>query len=535
MNKKLKLIAITVLLLTFCHLSYTTVAQDSSIFISVFTAKDNGLDISAQLATSTTQNTISAYYDGANTYYLFLPAYATDKKLSFTCGDFITLTAVNESTYQYNINGEYSLTLLFGSDIPVIHMTLEHDLSYITSDKTLTDSGQITMLNADGSIVYIGDLEEIKGRGNASWELDKKPFQFQLPHVIEAYDISATDEFSLVSARDYSYLRNFISNEMADTMGAFTLDCTHIDLYINNEYQGVYELWNKLEPNTLGITDMEAENKDMISKMPELNQLTTNTYLDDWNHTVTGKWWDYTSISDNITGGYILEGDYPARYATEASGFTLDSGAYMVAKSPKYLSTKQYDYISEYMKTCESILYESVGLDNYDAMSEYIDVDSFINKYLVEEVCKNVECSSTSQYFYKDADDVLYAGPVWDYDSAYGVAYSTDDIDFSTPNGFSARNIPGSFNWWQLLYYNKAFYADMTDMYTNTLYPYLNKLIETHIPNWEARLTNSAVMDALKWKRAASLEAARTVYHNEVTSVSDFLKARKEFLYNEWN
>ena len=287
----------------------------------------------------------------------------------------------------------------------------------------------------------------------------------------------------------------------------------------------------------MGIANLETDNKSITDMLTPSEQLTTGIYFNDWNNTVTGKWWDYVDVSRDITGGYLLEGDYVLRYDEEASGFVLDSGAYIVSKSPKYLSEDQYYYISEYMKMCEKMLFDNVEVGKYGEIQEYMDVNSFISKYLVEEVSKNVECSSTSQYFYKDANDVLYAGPVWDYDSAYAAVSEEDldDIDFSSPEGFAAREIPGSFTWWQLLYYTKDFYDDMTYVYNNILYPYLNELTAELIPQWELELADSAVMTNLKWKRAASVEAARLEYHNDVTKVSDFLKARKEFLYQEWN
>lgn len=533
MKAKIKLIILTVVIFLFGYILYHNIASENELHVTVFSSEDDILDISAKVNASSTQHMVHAFGGNEGIYYLFMPAYAQNKKIVFETGDNIKITSQQDNLY--DINNEYQLCILFGSSIPSVHIALKNELSYITSDKENVDSGQITFLSPEGEINYTGDLEKIKGRGNSTWELDKKPFRLKLSKPVGVYDIPLTDDFMLVSSRDYSYLRNYISNEMAKCMGSFTLSCAYIDLYINNEYQGVYELWNKLEPETLGITDLEKINKSMTDSLSLSEQLTTNNYLSDWNNTVTGKWWDYPDSSENVTGGYILESDYSVRYAEEASGFTLENGGYIVSKSPKYLSPKQYEYISEYMKTCETVLFEGLGMEHYDTISKYINVESFMTKYLVEEISKNVECSSTSQYFYKDMDGVLYAGPVWDYDSAYGTQAIQMDIDFSNPEGFSTRDVPGDFKWWQLLYFNQGFYRDMTNAYQQILYPYLNELTEKLIPEWEADLTDSAVMDSLKWKRAASVEAARLNYHNQVVVVSDFLKARKEFLYKEWN
>ncbi len=533
MGAKLKFITVLILTGIFAFVLCKSITSDNALVITVFSSEDGDLDISGQVYTSKIQQIVEAHSDGEDTYYLFMPAYTQGKKILFKKGNDINID--EEDNNVFNINDKSRLVVLYGSSIPTLHVTLDKDLSYITADKENVDKGHIIFMSPDGEVDYSGDLKEIKGRGNASWGMDKKPFQFKLTEEVELYEIPMTDRFALVSARDYSYLRNYISNEMAQTMGSNTLYCQHIDLYINDEYQGIYELWNKLEPEAMGIFDLEEVNKSVTDTLTASDQLNTGVCLDDWNSTITGKWWDYFDISDDLSGGYLLEGDYPARYEEEASGFVLDSGAYIVSKSPKYLSEDQYAYISDYMRTCEELLYEGLEEDNYNVISQYININSFISKYLVEEVSKNVECSATSQYFYKDMDDALYAGPVWDYDSAYGAMGNDTDIDFESPEGFAARNVPGSFIWWQLLYYNERFYNDMTNVYNNTLYPYLNELTENLIPQWEEILTNSAVMNSLKWKRATSAEEARLEYQQQVLDVSEFLKVRKEFLYNEWS
>lgn len=531
MNKKIKIILLVIILCVFTGVSYNNIVRDKALFVTVFADNDK-LDISAQIHTSDAGQIINAYYDDANSYYLFVPFYAKDKKVMFETSKGIKITQVEED--EYSINGEGQLYVLYGSSIPFIDVSLENGMEYLTEDKSNIDNGQITIYSSEGDILYTGELDEMKGRGNSSWEMDKKPLQFKLPVPMEIGDIPSTNKFSLVSARDYTFLRNYISNEMSDCMGEAPLSCMHVDLYIDHEYQGMYELWNKVEPETLGIYDLEEENKTTTDMLEPWQQMTTNTYFEDWNNTVTGKWWDYVDQTDEITGGYILECDYALRYDEEASGFILDSGAYIVSKSPKYLSEEQYNYISDYMKTCEFVLGESLRLGTPELIYDYIDVESFIVKYLVEEVSKNYECSSTSLYLYKDIEDTLHAGPAWDYDSAYGAVDDDSELDFASPEGFAAREIPGSFTWWQLLYYNPRFYEEMVQVYNQTLYPYLNDLTEELIPQWEAKLSNSAVMDSIKWKRATSPEAALEDYKYKVSKVSDFISVRKEFLYNEW-
>lgn len=541
MKQYIKIISIPVLaaLLIFVFLFYQR--WEEVLYLTVYET-DTGLEISGRLFSENTENIISAFQADSDSYFLFLPSYAEDKQLKIDYD--APLKPLDQHLNQsqitsgisYMIDNQYRLTLLTASDIPTVYFDLKHDLSYIEADKSLTDSGQATLLNVDGSTAYLGELKEISGRGNTSWEQDKKPFNFKLGDAVSLFGMNPSKSYSLISSTDLSFLRNHISNEMGEVMGALTLKRTFVNLYINDSYQGIYELCERVSTDNLGLHDLEQETASLNLQQGTLNQLTTNETMGDWNDTITGKWWDYNNDPENITGGYLLEADQALRYADEPSGFTLDSGTYMVSKSPAYLSQAQHQYISGYIQSCENAMLESVNADTYHTLTDYIDVPSFVAKYLVEEVSKNIDCSATSQFFYKNKDGLLFAGPPWDFDWAYGVSRTYDEIDFSNPEGFSARDIPGTLTWWQLLYYNNAFYQDIVTTYENVLYPWLDRLTETTIWKWEKQLSQSAVMDYIRWNYADTwdLNSVKQAYHKQVAAVADFLNTRKEFLYKEW-
>lgn len=541
MKQYIKIISIPVLAALLIFIFFFYQQLEEVLYLTVYET-DSGPEISGRLFSENTENIISAFQADSDSYFLFLPSYAEDKQLKIDYD--APLKPLDQHLNQsqitsgisYMIDSQYRLTLLTASDIPTVYFDLKHDLSYIEADKSLTDSGQATLLNVDGSTAYLGELKEISGRGNTSWEQDKKPFNFKLGDTVSLFGMNPSKSYSLISSTDLSFLRNHISNEMGEVMGTLTLERTFVNLYINDSYQGIYELCERVSTDNLGLHDLEQETASLNLQQGTLNQLTTNETMGDWNDTITGKWWDYNNDPENITGGYLLEADQALRYADEPSGFTLDSGTYMVSKSPAYLSLAQYQYISGYIQSCENAMLESVNTDTYHTLTDYIDVPSFVAKYLVEEVSKNIDCSATSQFFYKNKDGLLFAGPPWDFDWAYGVSRTYDEIDFSNPEGFSARDIPGTLTWWQLLYYNNAFYQDIVTTYENVLYPWLERLTETTIWKWEKQLSQSAIMDYIRWNYADTwdLNSVKQAYHKQVASVADFLNTRKEFLYKEW-
>ena len=558
MDKNKKVMGLFLLLGIFLLFCFSALKQSHTVYISIRSGDGEVPVITAQLTSGETSISIDAWCSDTGEYYLFLPSWAEGRLIQTEGSGLQTVSGEGSKSFSlpilssgqsFRLEGGQTLTILTGSQIPSVYLTLKHDLSHISSDQEQSDSGQALILSGDGETVYAGGLEKIKGRGNTSWEQEKKPYNITLQDSVTLPGMTGqTTDYSLVSSSDLTFLRNRISNEMGELAGTGSMACIRVNLYINNSFEGVYELYQRITPENMNLTDLEelTEQANPLRSEESLNQLTTGLTLDDWNQSITGKWWDYENNPENITGGYILEADNAMRYSDEASGFILESGAYMVAKSPAYLSEAQYQYISSYVQECENVMRESVGLDDYQALSAYIDIPSFVGKYLVEEVSKNIDCSSTSQYFYKDQDGLLHAGPVWDYDWAYGVERIQEEIDYMDPTGFSARDIPGSLIWWQLLYYNNAFYQDVVSLYESVLYPWLNELVETGLNQWAQELSASAVMDYLRWGRvnndsqetslspAALTEAARQAYMDQVEQVRSFLAARKEFLYGEW-
>ena len=558
MDKNKKVMGLFLLLGIFLLFCFSALKQSHTVYISIRSGDGEVPVITAQLTSGETSISIDAWCSDTGEYYLFLPSWAEGRLIQTEGSGLQTVSGEGSKSFSlpilssgqsFRLEGGQTLTILAGSQIPSVYLTLKHDLSHISSDQEQSDSGQALILSGDGETVYAGGLEKIKGRGNTSWEQEKKPYNITLQDSVTLPGMTGqTTDYSLVSSSDLTFLRNRISNEMGELAGTGSMACIRVNLYINNSFEGVYELYQRITPENMNLTDLEelTEQANPLRSEESLNQLTTGLTLDDWNQSITGKWWDYENNPENITGGYILEADNAMRYSDEASGFILESGAYMVAKSPAYLSEAQYQYISSYVQECENVMRESVGLNDYQALSAYIDIPSFVGKYLVEEVSKNIDCSSTSQYFYKDQDGLLHAGPVWDYDWAYGVERIQEEIDYMDPTGFSARDIPGSLIWWQLLYYNNAFYQDVVSLYESVLYPWLNELVETGLTQWAQELSASAVMDYLRWGRvnndsqetslspAALTEAARQAYMDQVEQVRSFLAARKEFLYGEW-
>lgn len=474
-----------------------------------------------------------------DTYWLFLPGTAEGRAL-LVDGRSDGRVTNDRLLSAVDSNGqELAVHVLTGSAQPGLFLTTEGDFSVVQEDedKEAAEDGDALILLPSGALAFNGELEDIHGRGNASWDQDKKGYNIELGEAVELPGFSgAYEEYALVSHTDKSYVRNRTSLEIMRAAGGLALDYITVDLYVNGEYQGLYELHEKVTAETVGVTDLAQINKDRNASLGEPQQETTGVYADDWNASVTGKWWNYTNEPFDVTGGYIIEANDAVRYEERRSGFLTNMGAYFTMKSPSRLSRAEYDYISTYVQQVEDTMVSSVGSDSYEALSALIDVPSFEAKYLVEEISKNIDTCVTSQFYYKDAGGLLYAGPVWDHDWAYGVDRIQEDVDYTDPTGFSANVITGAFPWYQLLYYNQGFQSDVKSLYINQLSAAVLDIAATRIPEWQQEMEHSAVMDLVRWNsfETSDPDEVRSQFYAEGEHVSQFLIERDAFLMEQW-
>lgn len=312
---------------------HVTVAADGSVTAAVPTGGE-------------TETVLATERDG--TLWLFLPG--TCEGAPVEVNDVHSGEIHNDQTLALGNAQNTTIRILTGSAQPAIFLTTSHDISYIEEDedKEIADAGDALILSADGGLLYNGELEDIHGRGNASWDQDKKGYNIELAGEVEIPELSYVgEEYALVAHSDTSYVRNRISQEITRAAGGRALDYVTVDLYINGEYRGLYELHEKVSADTLGITDLARQNKDRNPGQDPV-QADTGETIEDWNHSVTGKWWNYTNEPADVTGGYILEANDAARYAERRSGFITLLGSYFTIKSPARLSTAEYGYITSY-------------------------------------------------------------------------------------------------------------------------------------------------------------------------------------------
>jgi hypothetical protein len=389
------------------------------------------------------EETIIPYYSRVqDVYYLFLPSYADTGKVSIyfegaakalfqngtetqTLKRGETLDVLEQDVmYELSFEGEDETTAGFcimqSSNLPAMFVETESgSMEAVDDDKDYQEKGRYSLVDVDGALLFADELDHITGRGNSTWGYEKKSYGIKLESEADLLGMGSADSWILLSnVEDHTFLCNKITYDMAVEAGMDGAPGSrYIDLYINHKYHGMYLLCEKVEidENRIPIANLEEENKKLNKDIGQSEQVTT----DDGKCVLLG-----TNPKD-ITGGYLLERDVYSKYKKEVSGFqTSLLGDLYTIKSPEYASQEELTYIRNLVDGMERAVTSADGIDDETGKSiwDYVDLESFAQKYVIEELCKNNGAGATSSYFYKPQDSIstkIFAGPVWDYDKAY--------------------------------------------------------------------------------------------------------------------
>lgn len=449
----------------------------------------------------------------------------TRHKIEWQNNEIYKITVADNTTN--TLSPEYQVVFMKSANIPAIFIeTQSGSMDFLHSNKENKETGQICIIEENGNLEYNGKLESISGRGNTSWGYDKKPYSIKLQKEKALLGMDQGKKWCLLPIfAEKNRMNTKVALDIASELGlAFTSECTWIDLYLNGEYNGNYLLCEAIavEDGRVEINNLEAQNRANNPNIDEADTFVTDSYKG-----------CLLTNGGNIDGGYLVEKDVPSYYANEKSGFQTESGAYFSLKSPEHASKEQVEYIMNYFQTIENMI--NTDTPDYD---NYIDINSFAARFLVDEISLNYDANVTSMFFYKDNNSsLLFAGPVWDYDGSMG--WGKEDLhercDYEQ-SIFNVRDGINTLNWYQQLYRNKKFYNRMTTDFENLL-PYMETLLESKIDEYADYIRDSAQMDRMRWQYAYANTTNQGHYidfDNNVKYLKYFLANRLNYLCEKW-
>ena len=402
-------------------------------------------------------DTIS-WFASSSIYFLFLPADtdpATAKVYFDAAGDVTldgeaiasgdTAALFTAGTHTLSCGSmTYRLTVCFSANIPAVYLTTESgSLSYIHASKDNKEKGNIRIYE-NGVLTLDSALKQIKGRGNASWGAPKKPYNIKFDKKTNLFGMGKAKKWTLLANYyDDSLLRNVYGWELAKAFGLYyTSEYQHVDLYVNGAYLGNYVICESVEIDSerIDLNDLDKANEDAnpdldLDSLPQVGTGSNGT-IQSGTEKGSAKWIDIPNSPENINGGYLLEYEYADRYNAEPSGFVTDNGQPVVIKSPELASEAEVMYIRTLVNDATNALYASSGRNAAGKhYSEYFDLESLVNMYILQEISANIDAGFTSLFLYKAQNsDKLIVSPVWDMDHAFGDEIVRFGVNNGDPN-----------------------------------------------------------------------------------------------------
>lgn len=299
----------------------------------------------------------------------------------FVCWD----NGSKESVLQLEVYEDMTFVAYFceeSTGLPVISVYTENNAEIVSKEAYLKCTVTVFDPENDDNNKF-EKTGKIKGRGNSTWGLDKKPYKIKFDDKKNLFGFGkAKDWVLLANYIDRSLMRNELTYKVAKQLSSlvFSPDCQQVEVYLNGQYQGVYLLCEQVEVNKHRVEVSEDTTKVDTGYLVEMDG-----------------WKDGVCI-------YV-----PDRLST--------SRAYVIKFPDDELLTNDHkEFIRDYLVKC----IEAAQSGKYSEVEKLIDVKSFAQAYIIFELFKCPDADYSSFYMYKDAGGKLCCGPVWDFDMGIG-------------------------------------------------------------------------------------------------------------------
>lgn len=365
-------------------------------------------------------------------------------------------------------------------------------------------------------------LIKIAGRGNYTWGLDKKPYKIGLDKKANLCGMGSGKKWALVANHyDRSLLRNTVALGLGQQFDglAFTPDAVPVDVIVNGEYLGSYILAERVNIGGGRVADGDNELKDNQGGVNDQAPEVTGTYLLEWDSRAGG--------DHNIEVG--------------------DSGTVAIAEPEDEddgsgITQAQISYIDAYLNAADQAIFSSDFDDPVTGWRHYIDEDSLVDWYIVQELTKNLDANLyTSCYMYKtrdtaDADGKLYFGPIWDFDTSMGAAQYPAGQGDATGWYLREQNDEieakmAAETWINRLFEDPQFVAQVEARWKQ-VYPILTSS-DAFVQHQSELIATSSEVNFERWDINERLEDVQVIqgsWEGEVSYLRGWLSARIEWM-----
>jgi hypothetical protein len=358
---------------------------------------------------------------------------------------------------------------------------------------TIETEGGAPILDRENYVPGTMELEgvdhslQIRGRGNTTWHFEKKPYRIKLTTQASLLGMPAERDWVLLANwADRTGLRNHLALAFGRerTSLAWTSKAQYVDVTLNGQSLGLYQLVEQVEQSDLRVA------------LP--------------------------------SNGLLLEVDKKA----EAHGdpfFTSPHGVPIAYNDPDDLTPEQQAEVQGAVAALEEALYGEDFADPMTGYAAHMDIDSFVDWYLLNEFFKNSDATFNSSVMITWIPGGAFTmGPPWDFDLSAGSAW-----EFNTPpGGWYVRY--GEANWYVRLFEDPAFEARVAARWQQ-LRPAFESLT-AQIPDIVTVLEGSAQADWTMWHEVDDDigQVHADSYSGEVEFLQNWLTERTEWINEQY-
>ena len=472
-----------------------------------------------------------------------LPAFAENAQYTFTVG--------NQDSGEEESG---TVVFLYTENVPSMYIdTVSGSMESVDSDKKheTSEAASYRIYMTDGEQDSSG-MCEIKGRGNSTWSLAKKPYNLNLNAYNSLLGMSSSTKLALIANFwESTQTRQYYAFEAAQRLGLeYTPEQRFVNVYLNGRYHSLCLLTQRINVNggTVRITDLDKKNKRINQGGSQPDSIVMDT--DEDGHEALAYAWE--KEPEDVSGGYLIEFDN--RYDSEDVWFATGT-KHMVFKSPDTPSVREYQYISEYVREAEKALFAGAVTDengdSYDgpetasegggslvkwdgekgvnpdtgkSVWDYFDMDSWARMFVIQDFFVQSDDEFYSFYFYKkEGNPLLYCGPVWDFDLCMG-NMNCGDYYLTSEQTLWLRD--GRKRWLHRMDQFPEFRERVAQIYLEEMEPIVRDILENEFDRNVEMLEKDTRINYLRWGKNLDYEERtglfRTLFENRVEFVHDY-------------
>ena len=433
-----------------------------------------------------------------------------EKKTAITKEEQKDWAAPDEEFLEYYELGRFTTTL------PVVYMNTKGQ--QVLKENAIW--GNIALLEADGTEQSIYSVPNalyratIKYRGASSFaKFDKKQYRIKFyknkkdtAEEVSLAGMGKNSEWVLNGPYlDKTLIRNKLMYDLARELNGWAPDSCFVELFVDGAYQGVYLA---VEPVTNG---------DSRLRLSEFGLVSGDTAY------VVNRDRDNTESEELLTYG-------------KTAGYTQNS-LYLSYPSQKDVTEEQKAYIQKDISEFEEALYGENFKDEEIGYKSYIDIDNWVDYFIINEFSMNTDAGNLSTYLYKELDGKLQLA-VWDFNNGFN-NYQWFSMD--TDSLHTMEN-----SWFNRIWQDEAFQEKVKERYRKLRETTLSEEhINSMIASYREKLGDAVDRNFAVWgysfeenllagKNKDGSARDLTSYEEAMTQLTDTIRDRLAFLDAEW-